>query len=993
MTPISAALWPEVSRLLDQALDLPVAERPTWLERLSRDQPDLATAVQELLAAHARSETGDFLDRGPRAAIGEGTDDGDDADPSQALQAGDAIGPYRLLRPLGSGGMAVVWLAERHDGALTREVALKLPQHFVWRPGLAERFARERDILARLEHPHIARLYDAGLSAADGPGAGLPYLVLEYVQGRHLTDYCNTHRLTTAQRLALVMQVLDAVQYAHTRLVIHRDLKPANILVTDNGQVQLLDFGVAKLLADAHADVADAADSTQLTQRAGRAFTPDYASPEQVRGETLGTASDVYSLGVVLYELLCGQRPYQLKHTSMAQLEQAIVDVEPAAPSSRITEADAALRGSTVRRLQRELRGELDTIVLKALKKQPEQRYATVAALAEDLRRHCDGEPVLARPESRVYRLSKFAVRHRLAVGATSVVVVALVAASGVSLWQARLAQRQAQRALAAQAFLTDIFRTNSDAQSDPMKARQTTARELLDIGARRIDQNLQADPEGRSDVLALLGDMYYDLGLDAQAADLFGRRVVAAKQAFGPRDRRVAQALALYGKQLDQLGRDAEQQQVLEEARAILDALGDDRSEQRAQLLDAMATAQAHSGTKAVELARQAVAIYRQRYPLSEAFPQVLTRLGTALWRIDDLVGAEAAFSEALALLEHRPDASVSAIVTASLTLANTQARLQKLVLAEATYRRVLATTLQRNGAQHVDTLHVQAWFGSFLHRTGRRPEAWQLLEAADATVRQGGITPHATRAVKSHFTQALLAEGRYDEAAPLVDWLVTEYRGVAGGNNPIVVACLRLQADQRLGQGRRADAERSIAEAWQRLDNGLSAEQRKTVVNGVALVAARIALARGEAEPALQALARVDERGVVAGLPLWPEAVRAKALRAEALLLLQRTAEARATAQGALDEVLASGLQDRYAALEADVLLPLGRALQREGQPEAACQAFDRAARLRVAALGERSPYVTEAERARADCRPATANAVKPPGTPARSPGRPAG
>ncbi len=961
MAPIPASLWPQASRLLDIVLDLPPPAQADWLDRLKVEQPDLAAVVLALLQAHARIETGDFLDRGAVLAIDTGDDGADE--PGEGLQSGDRIGPYQLLHALGSGGMAVVWLAERSDGELARQVALKLPQRFVWRAGMDERFTRERDILARLAHPHIARLYDAGVSAADGPAAGLPYLVLEYVHGTDLVQYCDVHRLPLAQRLALFMQVLDAVQFAHTRLVIHRDLKPANILVDEEGQVQLLDFGVAKLLADASGE-----QPTQLTQRAGHAFTPDYASPEQVLGEELGTASDVYSLGVVLYELLCGQRPYQLHHTSIAQLEQAIVDVEPAPPNQRLTDSAAGARGTAPRRLQREIRGELDAIVLKALRKKPEQRYGSAAELADDLRRYRDGEPVLAQPHSRMYRLSKLVLRNRIAVLASSLVALALVAGTGVSLWQARIAQRQAQRALAVQAFMTDIFRSNSDAQSDPLRARQTSARELLDIGTKRIDEHLRADPEGRAEILVLLGDMYYDLGLDDQAAELYGRRVAAVRQAFGKHDRRVAQALSDFASQLDQLGRDEDQRRALDEAKSILDRLGEQDSEARAQWLDAMAKANAYSGARAVELSELAVAMYRRHAPHAPVFPHVLNRLGTARWRLDDLAGAEAAFGEALALLAPNPEASISAVITASLTLADIQARLQKPAQAEATYRRALALSLQRNGAQHVDTLHVQARFGSFLHRTSRRAEAWQLLRAADAVVRETPVTPHAARAVKTHLLQALLAEGSFDEAEPIVDWLVAEYRTVAAGKSALLVGCLRQQAEQRLGQSRMGDARGSLAEAWTLLDGALSATLRGTVVNGVALADASIALAQQRGDAALHALSRMVSGP--AGVPLWPETLRAQARRADAMLLLGRPAEARASAQGAIDALAASGLRKYYQAIEAEALLALGRALQAEGRQSSACAALDAALHLRLASLGDRSAYVTQTELVLAEC-----------------------
>ena len=368
MNPISAQNWIAMSSLIDDAMELPLSERDEWLQRLTIERPEMATAVRAFLQAQAQLEAHDLLERGPH--LRNVAELGDEV--SDTFQEGDGIGPYSLLQPLGRGGMAVVWLAERTDASPARRVALKVPQLSVWRFDFAARFARERDILASLEHPNIARLYDAGLSTMDGPGNGRPYLAMEYVEGQGLTKYCDEHTLDIPARIQLFMQVLDAVQYAHARLVIHRDLKPSNILVADEGQVRLLDFGVAKLLeADRAAEPAPALEAAIATRAA---FTPEYASPEQVRGAVLGTASDVYSLGVVLYELLCGQRPYRLRHATSAQLELAILDAESDAPSSRIDANGASRYGSTERKIRRQLRGDLDTIVAKTLKKQPVRR-------------------------------------------------------------------------------------------------------------------------------------------------------------------------------------------------------------------------------------------------------------------------------------------------------------------------------------------------------------------------------------------------------------------------------------------------------------------------------------------------------------------------------------------------------------------------------------------------------------------------------------------
>ncbi len=403
--------WPDLDRLLDEGLDRPSDERDAWLAALPDELDALKPQLRDLLSRAAEVETDDFLGTLPK--IGAAVEDMLPA----GGQAGAIIGPYRLLREIAQGGMGSVWLAERVDGLFNRRVALKLPHGAAAATGLAERMARERTILATLEHPNIARLYDAGITAD-----GQPFLALEYVDGRPLDEHAGAPgtdgALDLRARLELFVQVGQAVSYAHERQVIHRDLKPANIFVTEAGEVRLLDFGIARIL-----DHGEAHD-THLTQLGGRALTPDYASPEQILGESLTVATDIYSLGVVLYELVTGARPYRLERHSRAALEDAILKAEPARPSDA---AAPALRGP--------LRGDLDNIVLKALKKRPSERYASVRAMVDDVTRHLQGRPVLARPDSRRYRLQKFVVRNRLALAAGGSVVLAAIAIAAS--WQA----------------------------------------------------------------------------------------------------------------------------------------------------------------------------------------------------------------------------------------------------------------------------------------------------------------------------------------------------------------------------------------------------------------------------------------------------------------------------------------------------------------------------------------------------------------------------
>ena len=430
---LSVAEMALFSRLLDDALELDEVGRRHWLESLTPEHQCLLPALRRALLhdqagaeTAARSELS--LDRLPGSI-------------ASSIAFGEMIGPYRLIRPLGAGGMAEVWLAERADGAFRREVALKLPMLFRLRRELADRFERERDILAGLVHPNIARLYDAGVSRD-----GLPYIAMEYVVGVPITEHCDTNRLSVNARLELFLQVLGAVKYAHANLVIHRDIKPSNILVTSGGQAQLLDFGIAKILSEGEAK------ETKLTALGGRLLTPDYAAPEQIAGAPITTSADVYALGVVLYELLAGQRPYRLERESVGALEQAILYAEPAPPSrATVKETEARARATTVNKLRKTLGGDLDAIVLQALKKSAAERYQSASEFAEDVARLLRGERVLAQPDSAVYRFGKFVRRNRLAIGVVGALIITLAAGLVATTYEAHVAAAQRDAALQAQ--------------------------------------------------------------------------------------------------------------------------------------------------------------------------------------------------------------------------------------------------------------------------------------------------------------------------------------------------------------------------------------------------------------------------------------------------------------------------------------------------------------------------------------------------------------
>jgi eukaryotic-like serine/threonine-protein kinase len=534
-----------LDRLLDTALSLQPEARARWVEMLSGEDASLKAVLRDLLMREDLSETGDFLATLPKLVEGP-------VAPHAAATPGDMVGPYRLERIIGSGGMGSVWLAARADGLLQRKVALKLPHVAAPAAGLAERMARERNILAVLEHPSIARLYDAGVTAD-----GLPYLALEYVEGEPIDAYCRNHGLGIGARLQLIVQVARAVAYAHTRLVVHRDLKPSNIVVDAAGGVHLLDFGIAAILSDTATGQALA--DTSLTRQIGSAWTPDYASPEQIRSEPVSTASDVYSLGVVLFEILAGCRPFNIKRGDVFGTAQTILTVDPRAPSQACR--DPAMR--------RKLRGDLDTIVLKALRKEPTQRYATVAELADDLERQLEGRPVLARPDSLTYRLAKFVRRHRVGVLAAGVIALSLFAGLVGTLTQARRAiaqERVAQEAKAraerrftevrqlAHSILFDYHDAIKDLPgATPVRARLAQdALKYLDRLAQesRGDTDLQRELAEAYQRVGNIqgGTMFANLG-DTKAALKSQRKALALRRQIAtadPHDVRAARDLAV---------------------------------------------------------------------------------------------------------------------------------------------------------------------------------------------------------------------------------------------------------------------------------------------------------------------------------------------------------------------------------------------------------------------------------------------------------------
>lgn len=540
------ARWEEVDALLDAVLDLGPSAREEFLRARHPDDPALVARVLELATDEVHAEEAplhpgsDLL----RAAL-DGEERRGGEDPMELL--GSMVGVYRLVRVLGAGGMGAVYEAERADETFERTVAVKILKGALASREVVRRFELERQILASLNHPSIAQLIDGGLT-----DDGRPYLAMELVDGVRIDEWADRERLGVADRVRLVVQVMSAVEHAHRHLVIHRDLKPSNILVRDDGSVKLLDFGVARLLDEP-------AGQASATRTGARFLTPEYAAPEQLLGEAASTQTDVYSTGILLYELLTGTRPYQASGGKTI-LEQVVQGGVPTAPSSALPPVETSevpvgsrgvgpdsvytARSASPELLRKQLRGDLDAILIRALRARPSERYSTVSAFREDLERHLDGRPVRARGDARGYRMRRFVARHRWAVSSAAATFLFVTgSAIGLAMQRGRLieqtdraeaataqASREAETSQAVTNFLTELFES-----SDPtLRLGDTlTARALVQRGVERIDGELQTEPAVRAELLAALGDVHVSLGLRDEGVELHQRAVALLRDSI----------------------------------------------------------------------------------------------------------------------------------------------------------------------------------------------------------------------------------------------------------------------------------------------------------------------------------------------------------------------------------------------------------------------------------------------------------------------------
>lgn len=847
----------EADRLLAHLLTLPARERPAALDAAC-DDGTVHDAVRRLLrAAEAPASPVDPGSvRARRLWTGFAVEAAERETP---MPQGALVGSYRILEEIERGGMAVIYRAERVDGELTREVAIKILKLGMDTEEIVRRFEQERQILADLNHPNIARLFDAGHTED-----GRPYFVMELVEGAPIDRYCDEHRLSIDERLELLCVVARAVDDAHQNMVVHRDLKPSNILVDRSGEVKLLDFGIARLL-DAEVDRGLVAP----TRAALRLMTPEYASPEQVRGERVTTASDVYQLGLLAYELLTGRRAYVLADRSPGELERAICQRVPTRPSLVVGREDTLprrgggfrppspaetsstpstvdeicrMRRTSPARLRRRLRGDLDNIVLKALRKEPEHRYRGTDRLAQDVRRHLDGLPVTALSDTWIYRGRKFLARH--AVGATATALL-LAAATGLAGFHvARIqserdvaqternrakAERDRAEAEAAKAqqmseFLMGLFRG-----ADPRQAKgaELTARELLDRGVRQVDRELAAQPETRADMLQVLGQTYIELGIYDAAERVLSRALESRRSRLGVDHPDVAGLLSDFGMLLYRQGRYERAREVLEKASRVLEASQGGDAPESADTLHRLGATYWRLGKYEDALATLEHALkIHSKVSGGTSLPaaKISHTLGTLLYRMSSFEQAEEILGRALTIYERELGTDEPRVGTLLMDLANVRGAQGKLEGLEDMYRHNAAIQEKVYGTQHTRVGMALNNLGHFLTVTGRIDEAIDVLQRA-LEIQNTALGPdHPDVAFPlASLGDAYAAAGRLREARHyyLRSAKVRDETGGAKSFDPVLVYSLsklgRIEAELRNDVAAARILNRALA-IWQR-------------------------------------------------------------------------------------------------------------------------------------------------------------------------------
>jgi serine/threonine-protein kinase len=754
------------------------------------------------------------------------------------LPPGLRIGPYAIERELGRGGMGTVYLASRADEAFEKKVAIKVTRGTLGSPEAVERFKRERQILARIEHPNVARLLDGGATED-----GLPYLVMEYIEGRPLHAYCDERQLATAARLKLFLEVCAAVEYAHHKLVVHRDLKPGNILVTADGVPHLLDFGIAKLI-----DPETGAGAVQATVIA---FTPWYASPEQVLGEPVTTATDVYSLGVLLYELLTGHGPYRLGTLAPVEVMRAVVEQEPEPPSAvvqrtvriagpdggpalRLTPGSVSrTREGTPERLRQKLRGDLDAILMTALRKEPDRRYPSVEAFAQDIRRYLSGHPVGARRDRPLYRAGKWLKRNRWRALAGGVILALAAGAAANAVVQSGRVARERDRAERVSRFLVDLFSV-----SDPGEARgsSVTAREVLDKGAEKIRHELAEAPEIRADLMDTMANVYNKLGLYDRGASL-AREALAFRRQLAEREpEALAHTLNLLGNILMDKGDLGEAETVYRESLELYRRLYGSDSLKVASMLNNVSSAidlQQGRGEESDRLLLEALEIKRKRLkPDDPSLATTLANIGVNLYRRGDLAGSELRLREALAIQrkaygDDHPEVAFSMQQVG--VLLDEQGKHRE---AEQVYREALAIQRKLLGQEHPDIVSTLTNLANTLLHAGRLADAEAVYREALPMARKL-FGPRTTDAayVLAGLAEVERGQGRLAQAETTAREALAIREERLGKEHAETAESLGLLGRVLVDQGRHAEAEAALlrAEALMEKQPMLEARRRE--------------------------------------------------------------------------------------------------------------------------------------------------------------------
>jgi serine/threonine-protein kinase len=924
MAGFDAIRWNRISPLLDELLEQEPAARRARLDALRAQDGELADAVEALLDRAASLDRDGFLCGAPALP------------PDAPSLEGQRIGAYRIVRAIGQGGMGTVWLAARDDGRFEGQAAVKFLNLALLSEGGAERFAREGRILARLAHPNIARLIDAGVA----PG-GQPYLVLEYVEGAPLDRYCDDHALDTTARIELFLQVLDAVSHAHRNLVLHRDLKPSNILVDASGQAKLLDFGVAKLLHDG--DPAGA--ETELTAVAGRAFTPEYAAPEQVQGGHVTTATDVYALGVLLYVLLSGHHPTAAQATTPVERLRAVVDVPPArlsAVAQRTTRDMARMRAATPATLAHRLRGDLENIAAKALRKAPAERYASVDALADDLRRYLRQQPVSARADTLRYRASKFVRRHRLPVALAALAGVALIAGVAGTFIEARRAT--------AHAVLAEAQRQRADREA-------RAAAEQRDFALQQLSR---ADAVNDLDTF-LLSDAV-PAGTPLTVGQLLARAEEIVERQRGDSDANRIAMLVAIGQQYKFLDRDEKAREVL--SRAYEASRGTNNASVRAEAACAYAQAVAAGGDTA-----RGEALLRDALAELPREPQFDLDRMACYWRGSELAKSADNREEAIRraeaardLYQRLPYPSRAWDVHIMISLGEAYRIAGRFPEAIAAFERAHASlvALGRENTENASSLYNN-WALAF-EGMGRPVDAEPLYRRAIDNSSAEGRDKDVSPMLQNNYARTLDRLGRSRDAAA---WVDRAYAGARRAGDEIVInqaLLVRSAVERHLGHLDAAQA--ALAEAQPRFARMYPASHP-----AMAALASQRALlddARGDLHDALRelddAMAPSRRHDGSSGADLLRR-------RAEIELRLGRIPAARKDAADALAMQRQRAIPGEASSFVGLAYLTLGRTLRASGDTRAAHDAFVAAAAALRPTVGAGHAETRAAEREAAE------------------------